>query len=415
MLIVAIFIIGLMMLTQDVSSFAATSHHHHRSLLRYRNSLHAATPKVVEEHSSWSPQDLTANNPGFLPIPGDDYIKKYQSNSELWPVEFFVIAYRRFKNEIQILVRRSANGTSKYGLGTGVPATRWIPSTSTKAPDGYKFTEPAVTFDACNYPEFPKGIEEYWSYQKIDMKEDAFTGLKNDLQDVDLEKYATKVRYELQAQLSMMLMKQNGGDELSDWQRRTISTVKKIVDSPKSVAAIQGTLRMSGLFAKKEANSDERNISFGSAPNPTQLASSVRAYTMFPQMPDPMPLPSTSAEDLQKEIATRQDGMVETGRDPHKDKYGRVYTHISTNNVSNTIHGIYFTIDTTNLLSLDDDEIPPALDLFGTKPIDREWVSLTDLKVMKEDRKMIDKVDTKPTFISGFIVRQLLKEGVIKV
>ena len=110
MLLVAIFIIGLMMLTQDVSSFATTSHHHHhhrRSLLRYRNSLHAATPKVVEEHCSWSPQDLTANNPGCIPIPDDDYIKKYQSNSELWPVEFFVIAYRRFKNEIQILVRRS--------------------------------------------------------------------------------------------------------------------------------------------------------------------------------------------------------------------------------------------------------------------------------------------------------------------
>ena len=48
------------------------------------------------------------------------------------------------------------------------------------------------------------------------------------------------------------------------------------------------------------------------------------------------------------------------------------------------------------------------MDLFGTKEVEREWVSLQDLKVDST-------VDPKPTFISGFIVRQLVKEGVIDV
>ena len=66
--------------------------------------------------------------------------------------------------------------------------------------------------------------------------------------------------------------------------------------------------------------------------------------------------------------------------------------------------GVYLTLDATGLL----DDIPPALDLFGTKEVAREWVSLQDLKVDST-------VDPKPTFISGFIVRQLVKEGVIDV
>ena len=62
-------------------------------------------------------------------------------------------------------------------------------------------------------------------------------------------------------------------------------------------------------------------------------------------------------------------------------------------------------MDATGLL----DDIPPALDLFGTKEVEREWVSLQDLEVL-------DSVsDPKPTFISGFIVRQLVAEGVIDV
>ena len=77
-------------------------------------------------------------------------------------------------------------------------------------------------------------------------------------------------------------------------------------------------------------------------------------YTMFPQMPHPMPLPSTSPEDLQHEIAIREARMTETGINPHIDKYGRIYTHKSTSNVSNTMHGVYFTVDVTNFFGLDD-------------------------------------------------------------
>lgn len=172
---------------------------------------------------------------------------------------------------------------------------------------------------------------------------------------------------------------------------------------------------MSGLFAKKDEEMDERFVNLDNAPDATELAESSRIYTMFPQMPDPMPLPETSAEELQKEIAARGALMAESGRDPHKDKYGRIFTHISTSNVSNTIHGVYFTLDATNLLGLNDDIAPPALDLFGTKKIEREWVSLGDLKVLETGGTTVGTVDTKPTFISGFIVRQLVREGIIEV
>ena len=87
------------------------------------------------------------------------------------------------------------------------------------------------------------------------------------------------------------------------------------------MAAIQGSFRMSGLFEKKDDESikesdDERFVSFDNAPDPSTLAKSMRIYTMFPQMPDPMTLPSTSAKDLQHEIATRGDRMLENSRDP---------------------------------------------------------------------------------------------------
>ena len=119
-------------------------------------------------------------------------------------------------------------------------------------------------------------------------------------------------------------------------------------------------------------------------PDPIMLAKSVQIYTMFPQMPDPMPLPSTPPEELKKEIASRYSRMIEAGRYPHKDEYGRTFTHISTLNVSNTIHGVYFSLDLTDHLpdpkfGFDDhgiEIIPPALDLFGTKAIKREWKSL---------------------------------------
>ena len=384
--------------------------------------------KVDCQHSAalctWSPQDLTADNPGYLSIPEDDYIKKYEKNPELWPVEFFVIVYRRIQNkqtqqyETQILVRRSANGTSKYGVGTGTPATRWVyASEEATPPTGYEFSYPPTTFDARWYPEFPNDREESWTYRKIDIREDAFACPGNRLEDAELETYATKVSDELRVHLSKMIQ-EDGGDKLSSWEVSTASVVQKIVDSPNSVAAIQGTFRMSGLFAKKKDDESSkegvvRTLSFDEdALDPIRLVSSMRIYTMFPQMPDPMPLPSTSSEDLQHEIATREARMAETGRNPHIDKYGRIYTHKSTSNVSNTIHGVYFTVDATNLSGLDD---IPAFDLFGTKPIEREWVSLSDLKVMKDDGTSIGTEDTKPTFISGFIVRQLVKEGIIEV
>ena len=86
-----------------------------------------------------------------------------------------------------------------------------------------------------------------------------------------------------------------------------------------------------------------------------------------------------------------------------------MFTHISTNNVSNTIHGIYLSLDVTGFSGLDD---VPALDLFGKTRIAREWVSLEKLEVLAENG-IIGLEDTKPTFVSGFIVRQLVKEGIV--
>ena len=103
--------------------------------------------------------------------------------------------------------------------------------------------------------------------------------------------------------------------------------------------------------------------------------------------------------------------MEETGRDPHRDRHGRTFTHRSTSNVSNTIHGVYICLDVSDLAGLDD---VPALDLFGTRRIAREWKSLRDLTVLDSDGS-IATGDTKPTFISGFVVRQLIKDGAICV
>ena len=69
-------------------------------------------------------------------------------------------------------------------------------------------------------------------------------------------------------------------------------------------------------------------------------------------------------------------------------------------------------MDATDLPELDE---VFAVDLFGTKETKREWKSLLDLKVLESDGRTISTDDTKPTFISGFIVRQLVKDGVIRV
>ena len=99
--------------------------------------LAAALPRAasLKAPASWKPQDLTRDNAGFAPIPDTDYVKQYERNQALWPVEFFVIVYRRIRGGAEVLVRRSANGTSKYGVGTGAPATRWILA-SQEAPPG---------------------------------------------------------------------------------------------------------------------------------------------------------------------------------------------------------------------------------------------------------------------------------------
>ena len=373
--------------------------HHFSHVKSFVTPKSKLTPPSSKCCTSWSPQDLTKNNDGFLPIPDDDYIKIYQRKPELWPVEFFIVAYRRLKNETQILVRRSANGTSKYGLGTGVPASRWILSDS-QPPRGYEVTNPVIEFDAKNFPEFPKD-KESWTYTKIHIQRDAFRG--NEFEDPELEEYATKLTVDLKKSMECIPPE----NEVGTWKQSTSAVIKQIVDNSSSSAAIQGSLRMSGLFAGGlEAN--ERIMKFDNAPDPSQVAESCRVYTMFPQMPCPLPLPSATPEDLRKEIVTRNGRMAEKGRNPHMDQYGRIYTHISTSNVSNTIHGIYLPFDVTGIAGLDDAK---ALDLFGVEFVDREWVSLRDLTVLESIRIGFD--DTKPTFISGFIVRQLVEEGVI--
>ena len=337
----------------------------------------------TKEHHAWAPQDLTKSSPGRTPIPDDDYVKKYQQNPELWPVEFFLVAYRRSRNketqqpETQVLVRESANGTSKWGVGTGVPATRWVLSTQERPPLGYKWSEPRVQelvpareplrvrLEASSFPEFPRNGQESWTYDKIDIREDAFNGPDATLfHDPELEEYANQIREGLRKRLSEQV---DFGTSMSSWEASRLSVVKGVVDNANSLAAIQGTLRMSGLFARKAGAAAgggaacPRYVCLGErAPDHAKLVQSMRIFTMFPQMPDPMPLPSTPSSELQEEIMSRESRMAESGRDPHEDAHGRKYTHKSTSNVSNTIHGVYLTLDATDLPGLDE---VPAFDL----------------------------------------------------
>ena len=219
-----------------------------------------ASLKAPTTHA-WAPQDLTRDNPGFAPIPEDDYVKQYERNQALWPVEFFVIVYRRIRGTAEILVRRSANGTSKYGVGTGAPATRWILS-SQEAPRGY--VKNGMSFAASNFPEFD--ADEDWSYDKIDISADAFAG-----EDPELEAFAGEIRDGLRAELAA-----REGSVVA-WEESTLSVVRSVLDKPNSLAAIQGTLRMSGLFARKATGG--RYVELADAAG---LVESVRIYTMFP-------------------------------------------------------------------------------------------------------------------------------------
>ena len=165
-------------------------------------SLKAPTSRL---HPTWAPQDLTRDNAGFAPIPDNDYVKQYERNRALWPVEFFVIVYRRIRDgTAEVLVRRSANGTSKYGVGTGAPATRWVLS-SQEAPVGYAKT--GLSFSASNFPEFEGDID--WTYDKIDIRGDAFAG-----EDVELEAFAGEIRDGLRTELAA----RSGSDA---WEKST--------------------------------------------------------------------------------------------------------------------------------------------------------------------------------------------------
>jgi hypothetical protein len=87
-----------------------------------KTSINALPDDHLQQEHVWTPQNLTEVIPGFLPIPKDDYIKLYQANpQQLWPVECFIVPYRRVSaahHNLLMLVRPSANGTSKWGLGT---------------------------------------------------------------------------------------------------------------------------------------------------------------------------------------------------------------------------------------------------------------------------------------------------------
>ena len=95
------------------------------------------------------------------------------------------------------------------------------------------------------------------------------------------------------------------------------------------------------------------------------------------------------------------------------DFNGKMYTHRSMSNTSNTIHGIYLTFNLSGVNGDNRTCMPPKCDLFGIKEIKREWVPLVDLEVLNDNGIFlgIGTKDTKLMFISGFIVRKLAKEG----
>eukprot|EP00931_Biecheleriopsis_adriatica_P107624 TRINITY_DN81949_c0_g1_i1.p1 TRINITY_DN81949_c0_g1~~TRINITY_DN81949_c0_g1_i1.p1 ORF type:complete len:425 (-),score=40.91 TRINITY_DN81949_c0_g1_i1:253-1377(-) len=361
----------------------------------------------------WSPQDLTKDARGNL-LPDTDYIRMYQAKPALWPIEFFLILWRRRTNkktnkkETQILVRESSNGTADWGIGTGVPATRWMLSTQVEPPPGYKRRQPNLTFAAHNFPEFPAGIQS-WHYDKIDIDADVF-GKSSEFHDPDLSMYATEIQTGLKTRLSSLL----DSTDVDPWTKATIPLISKAVEEGNSIAAIQGSLRMSGLFSrKKPCENQETSATPGESPRyvdlkqvpASKLVESLKVYTMFPQMPQRLQKDPVSADE------------IKSSRSLLSDSYGRVFTHKSTSNVSNTIHGVYLTLDATDL-NLDRDSADnaaseiPAFNLLGTEEIPRYWKSLEALKVLHSDGSLGTE-DTKPTFISGFIVRQLVKEEVI--
>jgi hypothetical protein len=72
----------------------------------------------------------------------------------------------------------------------------------------------------------------------------------------------------------------------------------------------------------RSINLDGNNV----ATNLNVIAKSVRIYTMFPQMPDPMPRPSTPPEESKEESTTRPLRREQTGRNPQFEK---IYTYFN--------------------------------------------------------------------------------------
>ena len=357
----------------------------------------------------WTPQDLTQDVPGFPAIPEEDYIRLYQQRPiDLWPVEFFVIPYRRIcstndstSRTTQLLVRSSSNGTAQWGLGTGVPVTRWTPAAAA-LPAGYEWSEnPPITIEASIFPTFRAA--ESWTYQKIHLREDALSS-SLDYDQPQLHAYAQQIRDTLSQQLL-----RSDNDNKSEWDATLHTILRHVLDAPNSVTAIQGSLRMSGVF--HDGRRRRRR------PPTTALFDTMtsRVYTMFPHMPDPLPPPMQQPVDSSRTTTTTRPPPA------HHDRHGRIYTHISTANVSNTIHGIYMVLDVTELYPADDDDDddtppPPAYDLLGATPIRREWKALADLHItLEKDTTILRLDDPKPVFSSGHIVRQLVHEGVIPV
>ena len=76
------------LLSQGASPFAlslprTTNERQLTKSTRHHGTHHTSSLDLSASSSSnnvfWTPQDLTKDNPGFVPIPSSDYIKKYQN------------------------------------------------------------------------------------------------------------------------------------------------------------------------------------------------------------------------------------------------------------------------------------------------------------------------------------------------
>lgn len=89
------------------------------------------------------------------------------------------------------------------------------------------------------------------TYRKIDI-DDAFSSNDADLRDLELEEYAATIRNALRERI----MEQRGKSVLSSWEAARFSVIQNVLDRKNSIAAIQGSLRMSGLFPSGPLVSD---------------------------------------------------------------------------------------------------------------------------------------------------------------